>query len=68
MKDGMQNSMVLTMDQRVQRVAEFMQSEFPADELQGIAESIGMLAPVLWARYGQSVVHPLHLNYPPTTG
>lgn len=68
MKDGIQNSMVLTMDQRVQRVAEFMQSEFPADELRGVAAALGKLAPVLWSKHGDSIIHPVRFNYPPITG
>lgn len=61
------NAMQLEMNPDVQRIAEFMQSEFPADQLRGLAEAVGKVAPVLWGRYSHTAVYPLHLNYPPVT-
>ncbi len=38
----------IEVDRRVEKVVDFMQREFLADELQGIAKALAVLAPMLW--------------------
>ncbi|MGO9118028.1 MAG: hypothetical protein ACLQPD_10500 [Desulfomonilaceae bacterium] len=43
----------IEVDPRVERVVDFMQREFLADELQGIAKALGVLAPMLWKDFSK---------------
>lgn len=49
------------MDGDVQRVAEFMQGNVPADKLTAVAISLAQIAPALWGRYGAQEIAALQL-------
>jgi hypothetical protein len=57
-------SMTVEMDPDVQRVAEFIQTNFAAQRLVSIAESVAALAPALWGQYGGEAVLALQLKPP----
>jgi hypothetical protein len=56
--------MEVHLDPDVQAVAEFMQRNIPAARLQGVANGIRDLAPILWGRYEKESVAALLLSEP----
>jgi hypothetical protein len=57
--------MQIELDQNVQIVAEFMQSNFPADDLTAIASGVSAVAPILWGKYGNKTKEVLRLRSAP---
>jgi hypothetical protein len=45
--------MAVEMNADMQRLAEFMQREFPASQLISMASNISALAPLLWSKFGR---------------
>lgn len=64
---GMEDGMELTMHPSVQKIAEYMQCELPADQLGGVARALSALAPVLWGQYPAQDICPLRLIHEPIT-
>jgi hypothetical protein len=61
----MEDGMKLTMHPSVQKIAEYMQAELPADQLAGVARALSALAPVLWGQYPVQDICPLKLVHEP---
>lgn len=57
--------MDLNIDPDVKSVAEFMQSNFAAARLIGIADGVARLAPILWGQYRAEEVSALWLQSSP---
>ncbi len=54
--------MVLSADSDVQKVAEFMQENIPANRLAGVAMALNGLAPALWGHLPSAEVRALSLQ------
>lgn len=54
--------MNIEMHSSVQKVAEFMQRELPADELRGVADALAVVAPAIWGNYPIKEITPLTLR------
>jgi hypothetical protein len=53
--------MILEMDEDLKTIAEFMQSDIPAEKLVGVAAAMSALAPSLWGHYGQDGIIAIRL-------
>ncbi len=53
--------MILEMDEHLKSVAEFMQSNIPAEKLVGVADAISALAPSIWGHYDQDGIVAIRL-------
>lgn len=60
-----EREMVVEMNPSVKLVAEFMQRNLQADELQSVAEALALIAPAIWGRYKGKKIHPMSLSEPP---
>jgi len=58
--------MEFKVDEHLQLVLEFMQSNFPASKLIGIAEKLPEMARLLWGHFEQEPVCSLLLSVPKT--
>jgi hypothetical protein len=57
--------MNIEMHPSVKKVAEFMQSELPADELLGVVAALAIVAPSMWGRHPKQEIYPLTLAHEP---
>ena len=57
--------MNIEMHPSVKKVAEFMQSELPADELLGVSAALAVVAPAMWGKYPKRDIYPLSLAHEP---
>jgi hypothetical protein len=57
--------MEVVIDPDVKAVAEFMQSKIETRKLVGVAESLRVIAPILWGHYDRVPVKGIELATPP---
>lgn len=50
------------MDHRVKTVVAFMQHQFPAHDLRGIAEAVALVAPSVWGNFRYEQIVPLSVS------
>lgn len=53
--------MTVEINPSVQKVIEFMQREIPADELNGVADSLPVVAKAIWSRFPTTEIKPMQL-------
>lgn len=57
----MSHSTRIAINDDVQTIAEFMQSNLPATRLVGVARALNQLAPILWGQHGSEDIQCLAL-------
>jgi len=60
--------MILSMDEDLQRVAEYMQKNIPAEKLVSVAAGLSKVATMLWGHFTPQAVQSLTLVAEPISG
>ncbi|OWK34284.1 hypothetical protein [Fimbriiglobus ruber] len=53
----------LTLDERVKKVADFMEQTITAHDRIGVALALAEIAPVVWAKHGGAKIEPLTFRH-----